>query len=109
MILNVIHSKNSIAEQLQRFTSTPTMFDDDHNFKCYFYCIINTSNGVAPNGKLDSAAALKRIEQLEPEEQIIMLNMGKKCMAQKEKDICDRFYNVFRCMKTSDMTHFFVL
>lgn len=95
------------TEQLHLFVTTPTMFDEDAKFKCYFGCIL--SEAILPNGKLDTMPMLKQIENLPPEEQMIMINMGKKCIGQKDKDICEKSYKFFRCMKTVDMVHFYVL
>lgn len=100
---------HSIAEQIRRFVYTSEMFDDDMSFKCYVYCTWNELGAFLPNGKLDRVKLLKSIETLDAESQMIILNMGKRCLAQKERNLCDRIYVVLRCMKESDREHFFML
>lgn len=62
---------------------------------------------ILPNGKLDSSVLIKQLDLMEPEEKLIWFNMGKACVAQKAKDMCERFYNMMRCMKETDLEHFF--
>lgn len=96
------------TEQVRQFVYTPTMFDDDRNFKCYVYCLYNTIGAIQPNGKIDPTPFLKSMEGLPAEQQIILLNMGKLCFKEKDKDTCERLYKSVKCMKTTDMKHFFI-
>lgn len=88
---------------------TSDMFDNDLAFKCYAFCTWREHGTIMANGKLDRGKLLSSIESLDAESQLIMLNMGKRCLAQKERDMCDRMYGVLRCMKESDPEHFFLL
>lgn len=96
-------------EQVHRFVYTSEMFDNDMDFKCYAECSWRLHGAISPNGKLDRVVLLNSIQSLDPESQIIMLNMGKRCLAQKERNICDRMYGVLRCMKEADPEHFFFI
>lgn len=51
---------------------------------------------------------MKLLEQLPTEQQNIILQMGRKCLSFKQKDLCEKMYAIYTCLRKADPVNFFI-
>lgn len=74
--------------------------------KCFFQCL-GEINGVVEGTKVDFTKFFQALEQCTIEQQNMMLQIGRKCLHVKHKDICERCYLTHLCWRSADLGHYF--
>lgn len=66
------------------------------------------NNGFINGTKINPTGFLEALDTCSVEDQNIMFQMGRKCVQQKQKDMCERSYAMHLCMRKTDPVHYYI-
>lgn len=90
----------SFTEAIKEFSEGE--IHEDEKLKCYMYCLFKEGGAIDDNGEIHLEKLSDHIERFDEETQMILFNMGRRCLKPKGDNLCEKAFWFHRCWKTAD-------